>query len=62
MQYQNIDADLDNGKKCCFCFGLELGFNIIGVFALLNGIYSGIKLIDILSLVSEVGIVIAYSL
>ena len=24
------DIDLDMGKKCCYCFGLQTGFNILG--------------------------------
>ena len=42
MQYQGIDGDLDDGKKCCFCCGLELGYNIFGIFALINAIFNGI--------------------
>ena len=37
MQYQNINGDLDDGEKCCFCH-LELGYNLIGVFLFINTI------------------------
>ena len=50
MQYQNIDADLDNGKKCCLCCGLELGFNIIGVCAFINSILYGYYFFNIVGL------------
>ena len=28
---------MDEGKKCCFCFKLEIAFNILGFFIILFG-------------------------
>ena len=48
MQYHNIDVDLNDGKTCCLCCGLETGFNVIGCFGFLNAILSGIKFAEAL--------------
>ena len=48
--YQNIDADLDEGKKCCGCFGLELGYNILGALSLINAIYFAYDFFNIISI------------
>ena len=49
MQYHNVDLDLDDGKKCCLCLGLEIGFNVIGVFEVLFGILVAIFFVQILA-------------
>jgi len=59
MQYQNIDLDLDDGKKCCFCCGLEVGYNILGIFGFINGIYNAINAISIISS-GVIGFIILY--
>ena len=38
MQYQAIDQDLNDGKKCCFCCNLETGFKLLGIYGILYGL------------------------
>ena len=47
--FKEIDEDLDEGKKCCLCCGLELGNNILGGLIFLGAIFYTINLIKIFS-------------
>ena len=46
--YIRINEDLDEGKTCCLCCGLEQGYNMIGVLTLVSAIYSAMLLSVIL--------------
>ena len=38
--FVRINQNLDEGKTCCLCIGLEQGYNIIGALSLIGTIYS----------------------
>ena len=46
--FVRINEDLDEGKTCCIFFGLEQGYNMIGVLTLVSAIYSAMLLSVIL--------------
>ena len=47
MQYQAIDQDLNDGKKCCFCCGLEGGFNSLGIHGILYVVWFAFLIIEV---------------
>ena len=48
--FVRINEDLDEGKTCCLCFGLEQGYNIIGVFTLIGAIFCAFLLAAFLAI------------
>ena len=48
-----IEADLDEGKKCCFVIGLEQGYNIIGV-TYVFGIFFWLYVLGFLYMISSI--------
>jgi len=56
---KGIDQDLDEEKKCCFCIGLEQGYNILGVLSwvlIIVWIYAAFFLYMVISLVGFLNI------
>ena len=55
-EYKKVDLDLDDGKKCCFSFSLEQGYNIIGIYNFMNALHHFFIFITLLFISSIPGV------